>query len=912
MRLFFDIETFSAIDLTKVGSWLYARHPTTDIRCVSYCLVTDGIRGSIETWMPGQLLLQTVLTFAAAANAEAIAFNNAFDRQIWEQILTPRYGWPTIPFERHRCAQAAVLMRALPASLDAAAAALKTKTRKSAEGAAAMKRLAGPRRQSAQERKTGAPLDFSAPPELLAVLAERNRTDVLMMMEVVDRIGLPPASEQSLWQLDQRINGRGTHIDVGLLEAGLCISEEARHELHGEIAELTEGAVTTPAQTQRILKWLTERGCQISNLRKSTVADALLEPGLSAPARRLLELRQSGAGAAALKFKTLRRWTNDQGEPRIRHAYRFHGASSGRFTSVGCQLHNLRKPELEDVRGAIEAVASGSLAEMRRRGFARALETIGHITRAVPTAPPGKRLFIADLSGIEARGAAMICGATTELEQWRTFDRTGRPEDEPYYRTGITTFTQPAVTARKAGKTGALAFQYQGGVGAYRRVTGDAETSEEIIASRRDAWRRDHPQYVEFWRLIVFQAVQAIRHPGQEFTAKVVAFQYDPKTGFLELTLPSGRRLTYPCAELIEDEQYSTTSFTFLDTSGSSKGRMYHTRKGKEGGVFGGLLLENITQALCRDIFVEAMPRLEVAGYPIVMHTHDDYVCEVPEGFGSLEEFLTIVTQPPSWAPNLPIAAKGRISDRFIEVVESKPEAISAAAENMIDNAVMPEDDGDGDGGDDESDEDDTPDVEPVAVSVTPEPEPAHVCIHCHREPPDGLERASAYNGAWLHPACEEAFIRVRMGEEGLAWQSADFASPESPPWQESNEFPPSPSSSPPSAPPSSGNSGTDSGASDDGFDLKRLLSSTNGRGDGYPHGEYVGSAAGPTTAEYIYKNAASRLHMRVVRTAGKSFPTYHWSGGEWVAAWPKEVVPYRLPELLAAAPDVLVLICEG
>src|SRR5262249_12787182 len=246
-------------------------------------------------------------------------------------------------------------------------------------------------------------------------------------------------------------------------------------------------------------------------------------------------------------------------------------------------------------------------------------ETIGHITRAVPTAPPGERLFIADLSGIEARGAAMICGATAELEQWRTFDRTGRPEDEPYYRTGISTFAQPPETARKAGKTGALAFQYQGGIIAYRKAARDQETSDGVIAPRRDAWRRDHPEYVQFWRLALFQAVQAIRHPGQEFTAKAIAFQFDHATGFLEITLPSKRKLTYPCAELIQDEQYGTTSFTFLDTSGSSKGRMYHIRKGKESGVFGGLLLENVTQALCRDIFVEAMPRLEAAGYPIVM-----------------------------------------------------------------------------------------------------------------------------------------------------------------------------------------------------------------------------------------------------------------------------------------------------
>ena len=117
------------------------------------CLVTDGVRGPIETWMPGEPVPQAAFIVAEDPDARAIAFNNAFDRQIWEQILTPRYCWPAIPFERHRCAQAAALARALPASLDAAAAVLKIATRKSKEGVAAMKRLAGrtpPERQGAQ------------------------------------------------------------------------------------------------------------------------------------------------------------------------------------------------------------------------------------------------------------------------------------------------------------------------------------------------------------------------------------------------------------------------------------------------------------------------------------------------------------------------------------------------------------------------------------------------------------------------------------------------------------------------------------------------------------------------------------------------------------------------------------------
>ena len=143
------------------------------------------------------------------------------------------------------------------------------------------------------------------------------------------------------------------------------------------LATLTGGMVTTPQQRPRILKWLGEHGCEIPNVRKGTVADALLEPGLSEPARELLELRQSGAGAAPSKLPTLRRWT-DEDDHRIRHAYRYHGASPGRFTSLGCQLHNLKKPEMTDVAGAIAAVASGSLAEVRGRGFARPLEMVGN------------------------------------------------------------------------------------------------------------------------------------------------------------------------------------------------------------------------------------------------------------------------------------------------------------------------------------------------------------------------------------------------------------------------------------------------------------------------------------------------------------------------------------------------------
>jgi DNA polymerase len=462
-----------AIDLREIGSYRYAQHPSTIVRCASFCLTDNGARGPIETWVSGEPVPATWVAVAANPDIPICAFNIPFDGQILEQILVPRHGFPPISRSRWRCAEAAALARALPMSLDGAAKALGIEGKDKA-GAALMRRLAKPRPQTKQERKAGVPLDFSITPEELAGLVKYNVVDTRVLMGVVDIVGLLSSSEQAVWQLNQTINERGVHLDVPLLNAALAIVNEAKINNNNHLAELTGGIVTSPHQTKRILKWSAEYGHKLANIKKNTVAEALLKPELPEPVRRLLELRQSGAGAAPSKLPTLQLWT-DKHDQRIRGAYKYHRASSGRFTSLGCQLHNLKKPEMEDITGAIAAVSSGSLTEVRARGF-EPLATIGQLVRALPTPAPGKRFLIADLSGIEARVAALIVGDTRELDQWRTFDHSGRKEDEPYYIAGIKTFNQPPSSARKAGKTGQLAFQYQGGVGAYRKITGDTTT----------------------------------------------------------------------------------------------------------------------------------------------------------------------------------------------------------------------------------------------------------------------------------------------------------------------------------------------------------------------------------------------------------------------------------------------------
>jgi DNA polymerase len=718
MRLvIYDAETRSTLNLRQVGSYIYLTHPSTDLWCVSYCTVIDGVRGPVSTWRPGDPVPTEILE--AHRNPEALicAHNDAFERQLGQQILGPRYSWPVWPIERRRCTQAAALSRALPAGLDKIAEAFRLPVRKTKAGKAAMKKLATPRKPRKGEDPKAGPY-WHDNPKLFATLIEYNKIDVEITCEIVRLIGFIPPAEQPVWRLDATINESGIHFDRNLLEAGLKIADEASEELAAKLADLTGGEITSAQQTKRILAWLAQHGCPLPNTQKATVAGTLARSDLAPEVRQLLELRADGAHASVDKLATLAHWLGP--DNRIRYAYRYWGASPGRWSSVGCQLQNLRKPAVENVAAAIEAVQTGSLAYLQTQ-YQRPLEVVGDITRALVTAAPKHQLFIADLSGIESRGLAWLCNEQGKLDAWRMFDRTGNAEDEPYYAIGpsfnVQRLNDPK-SIRKIGKTADLAFQYMGGLGAWRRLApADDASSEEEIYARQRAWRSQHPNIEKFWRVSVRQAVNAIENPGERFTAARIAFVYEKP--FLRLELPSGRSISYPFARVYQSEDADT--FTFRDASGG-RFEWYHVLK-KGRGVFGGLIAENATQALCRDLFVAGMLRLEARGYHIVAHLHDEFVCEVPNNFGSLEEFIGLITTPPAWAPDFPLAAKGRVSDRFIEIAELKAAVVEDAT---IDNA----------GHDERDDRDDypldervppwvPPLVEQPAASLAPASEPA-------------------------------------------------------------------------------------------------------------------------------------------------------------------------------------------
>ena len=325
-----DFETYSEADLQKVGSLRYAQHSSTDVNCVSFCIVENDARGEIKTWFPPDPIPEEILSIAADPSALVVASNDLFDRSIEHYVANPRYSWPIIPLARRRCAMAVALSFALPAKLERCAAALKFPTQKSPGGRRVMLELCKPRKAKKDED----PSQIYRPertPEKIAVLAAYNRDDVAMTSEIIRRFGFLSPAEQAVWELNERINERGTYVDRQLLAPMLRLEIEIAAWVREEIGRLSENNISSPAQRDKILAWLRQRGCVLADLRKETVNAALELEDLPDEARELLDVRAKGASAAVHKLRRLDAYMGEDG--RVCPSLRYHGAGPGRFTA---------------------------------------------------------------------------------------------------------------------------------------------------------------------------------------------------------------------------------------------------------------------------------------------------------------------------------------------------------------------------------------------------------------------------------------------------------------------------------------------------------------------------------------------------------------------------------------------------
>ncbi|WP_271523273.1 AAA family ATPase [Bradyrhizobium sp. CCBAU 53380] len=668
-----DLETYSILDLPSCGVFRYAAHPNTGVWCLSYAVDDQPT----QVWLPGNPIPEVFFEAARNDDWRIIAHNDMFERTIEQRILAPRFGWPLVPIERHRCTMAMALACALPGKLEKVAEALALPLRKDSEGARLMKLMARPRKPRPDEDPNG--VYWHDDPDKIARLSSYCIRDTDIEREIYRHLPPLTEAEQALWVLDVEINARGFYTDGALLNAASQVATAAGQAIQSELVKITDGALTSTDQVDALQTWLAEHGCAVTDIKKPTLSRALGRKDLNPAVRRVIELRQEAAHAAANKIETLLAWRDADG--RVRGTLRFHGAGPGRWTGHGPQPQNFKR-DSEDLDGKCAAIATGNLAYVAAR-YPQPLEVVGDIARATIRAAEGNRLLIGDFSGIESRVTAWVSEQQTKLDAWAKFDATGDPKDEPYYLNGRA-FGLPEELARDIGKVADLAFGYQGGVGAWNKLAPTDDASTDADKKRyQTVWRQQHPRTAAFWNGINRMTVTAVRKPGTQLRYKRLTIESDGR--FLKIGLPSGRALSYPFPAL-KPGKYEDMVVVFKDASG---GKWTDCRFGQ--GAYGGLWTENIVQGISRDLLAEAMHRLEAAGYPIVLHIHDEIVCEAPLGVGSIEEFQRLLTAVPDWAAGLPVAAKVRNGERFSKSAKPKPSAAAPfeePAESEIPEAV--------------------------------------------------------------------------------------------------------------------------------------------------------------------------------------------------------------------------------
>nr|WP_257000800.1 hypothetical protein [Xylella fastidiosa] len=295
---------------------------------------------------------------------------------------------------------------------------------------------------------------------------------------------------------------------------------------------------------------------------------------------------------------------------------------------------------------------------------------------------------MAQRRGHHARGAPLAL-------QWNAEHEPLRKGEDIYKRAYAHSFgiAPQAVTKeqRQIGKVQELALGYGGGVGAFAAFAALYHIDLEAMAAQavfpplllqeatellewtkanhrptfglsdrawlacdvfKRAWRNAHPAIAAFWQALQFAVTDAIHHPETTHTCCGITVQY--RRAWLRLRLPSGRVLYYAAPRV---DEHGALSYM---------GTHPVTRKWTRITTYGGKLVENITQAVSRDVLAACMPAIEAAGYSIVLTVHDEIITEADDhpSFNAAH-LAALMATPPPWAEGLPLAAEGFETHRY-------------------------------------------------------------------------------------------------------------------------------------------------------------------------------------------------------------------------------------------------------
>jgi DNA polymerase len=650
--LYLDLETFSEVPITH-GTHAYAEKAEVLLVAVA---VNDA---PVEVWDTSNPANRKFHLFGLQClinDADTVVIHNShFDRTVL------RHCGVTIPVEKVEDTMVLALQHSLPASLGALCDVLGVPAdiAKDKAGRKLIQLFCKPRAKNIKLRRA----DRDTHPAEWGAFVEYARLDVDAMRDVRRRLPRwnDSLGERQLWHLDQRINDRGIAVDVSLAHAALRAFERTSRSLAVRSGRLTGGAVGSLTQRAKLLDYL--RGVlhlDIADLTKATVAGVLQRKDLHPEARELLEIRQQAAATSPAKYGVIINAASS--DSRLRGIIQFCGASrTGRDAGRLFQPQNLPRTFLKP-----EYVESG-IAAMKLDCEDLLVDNVSELctgaVRGCLIAEPGKKLVISDLSNIEGRVLAWLAGEQWKIDAFYDFDRgVGHDLYVVAYSKAFGVEADVVVenkktgdgTMRQYGKVMELAGGYGGGVGAYRTMGGAAVDAlkDDAIQTLVSSWRKAHPKTVALWHAVERAAREAIEKP--EGVTRAGPLHLDMKDKWLRIKLPSGRYLSYPDAAVNDDGR--------LTHSGVNQ----FTKKWETLETYGGKLVENIVQAVARDVFMVGMRAAEANGYPVCIRVHDELITETPDTEAySVDRLSALMATNPSWAAGLPLRAAGFETHRY-------------------------------------------------------------------------------------------------------------------------------------------------------------------------------------------------------------------------------------------------------
>lgn len=634
-KISIDIETFSDIDLVKCGVYKYADSPAFEILLFAYSI--DGGEIHIIDLASGDKLPEEIISAIKSDTVIKTAFNAQFERVCLSKhlgiLLDPSSWYCT-------AVQAAEL--SLPASLADVGAALGLERQKMTEGKDLIKYFCVPCKPTKSNggRTRNMPKDA---PEKWTLFKKYCKRDVDVERQIAEKLKkyLLSKSEHDLYVLDQNINDRGVLVDLELARQAVKLNSI-------QTAVATEQAYTltgleNPNSVAQLKAWLIENGVEIESLSKKAVA--ALADETDGDIQEMLHLRLLMSKTSVKKYEAVMRSVCR--DNRVRGMMRFCGASrTGRWSGNILQPQNLPQNHLPDLTLARDIVKDGDF-EMLDMTFDNVPNVLSELIRTVLISKPNHRFIVADFSAIEARVLSWLAG-----EQWRL--DTFRNGGDIYCASASQMFRVPVEKhgvnghLRQKGKISELACGYGGSVGALKNMGAvEMGVPEDELQGLINDWRNANPHIVKLWTEVGNAAMKAIKEKTIVSLGKLV-FMYE--RGILFIRLPSGRRLSY-IKPRIGTNRFGGDSITYMGVGASKKWERLET--------FGGKLVENIVQAIARDLLSSAMMNVANAGYDIVFHVHDEIIAEVPDGQGSVDEMCMLMSINPDWADGIPLSADG-------------------------------------------------------------------------------------------------------------------------------------------------------------------------------------------------------------------------------------------------------------